>query len=179
MTEKVTLARPYAKAAFEYALEHQALDAWENFLGQIVSVIRDAKVARHLSDPRLSVDTQLHTLNQLLGGSFSCPQKNFLLLVAKAKRLLLVPEMFDGFKHYRNQHDKAAHVEVLTFYPMSPAQQRQLENALQKKLQKTIQLTFKMDQSILGGAVIRIDDRVIDGSVRAKLLDCAKQLEII
>lgn len=179
MTEKVTLARPYAKATFEYALDNHTLDEWESFLGQVTSIVRETRVAQHLCDPRLSVEAQLQALGDLLGSTFTQAQTNFLRQVAKAKRLLLVPEMFDCFQMYRNAHEQLANVQVITFYPMSDAQQHKLEHALQKKLQKTIRLTFKTDQSILGGAVIRINDRVIDGSVRAKLLDCAKQLEVI
>ncbi len=174
--ETITLARPYAKAAFEFACQAKQLAQWSTLLEAAVLVAKDPLVVPLFSDPKVS-DEALHTFFEELCEPWLTEQaKNFLRLLAENKRMALLPDIAHVFDALRAQHDKAIIVEVKSYDPLSELQQQSIKDALQKRLDCNIELECQQDRSLLGGAVVRSGDLVIDGSVRRRLQCLYKEL---
>lgn len=171
-----TIARPYAKAIFEYALSQQALSEWSSFLASLVLIVQNPAVAQLLQDPFVS-KVQLQTLfmavsQQLLNEN----KRNLIMVLSEQGRLALLPEIAQLYEDFRAAFDRKIEVKVKTFLPLSATQQTQLTEALMKKLQREVSLSCETDESLLGGAVVQAGDLVIDGSVRNKLQRLATEI---
>lgn len=172
MAESSTVARPYAKAAFEFARDKQALKAWSQSLSLAARVAGDADVeARILSNPRLTADDKTRLLLELCGddASFDEHVGNFLRLVGEKGRLAALPDIFDEFEALRAQEEKRVDVTIVSAFELDDAQQNVLAEALKKRLNREISITTQVDRQLLGGVILRTGDTVIDGSVRGRL----------
>jgi F-type H+-transporting ATPase subunit delta len=164
-----TIARPYAAAAFEYALAGKALSQWENFLTAAASITTNDAVIQLLASP----DTTEKTLSDLYCGvlakELTVEQKNFILLLAENGRLPAMPAISALFAEARAEHEKTLKVEVTSAAALTEDYQQKLVTALTKRLQRQVELQCSVDPSLLGGVLIRAGDTVIDGSIRGKL----------
>ncbi|WP_286240634.1 F0F1 ATP synthase subunit delta [Neptuniibacter halophilus] len=175
MAEVNTVARPYTKAAFEYALGKGNLDQWSATLALAAAAAEDEKVARVLGNPALT-DAQKADLMISLCEEADEAGKNFLKLLADNKRLAILPEVSAQFAKLKAEQEKSLDIEVTTAFELQDEQQEKLAQALKTKLGREVVLTSQVDKSILGGAVVRTDDLVIDGSVRARLAKLAEAM---
>ncbi len=175
MAEVNTVARPYTKAAFEYALGKGNLDQWSATLNLAAAAAGDEKVARVLSNPALT-DAQKGDLMISICEEADQAGKNFIQLLAANKRLALLPEIAVQFNKLKANQEKSLDVELTTAFDLLDEQQEKLAQALKTKLGRDITLTAQVDKSILGGVVIRTEDLVIDGSVRARLAKLAEAM---
>lgn len=172
MAEKVTIARPYAKAAFESAREHGTLAHWSDFLATASAVVADDRVAKLLLSPRVT-PAELAGLiaevcsdaldGQLPGGQFDEQMGNFLKTLAHNRRLGLLPEVATIFERLRAEVENVADVYVASAVPLEETQRRRLNGALAARLKREIRLHCEVDESLIGGAVVRCGDFVIDG----------------
>lgn len=169
MQESTILARPYAKAAFEYALEHKQLPEWSEFLQQLAAIVSVEKMSALLVDPRFTGEQAYQLLSEISNGQFSEQQHNFLRLLAKNKRLSVLPEIAVLFAKLHAEHEQTLDVQVVTVINLTNEQQTRLAQALQKRLNKQIILNFSQDSQLLGGILIRAGDKVIDLSLRSQL----------
>lgn len=176
MAESSTLARPYAKAAFDYALEHGDLAQWSRQLGTVAAVVAVEPVAKAIDSPSLTGDAQAQLLLDLCGDELSPAVNNFLRVLAENKRLQLLDEIAAQFELYKANQEKSVDVDVTTAYPLEQALEQQLTAALKGKLQREISLNTNVDQSLLGGVLVRAGDVVIDGSVRGRLAKLARAM---
>lgn len=176
MAELITLARPYARAAFEVAVADKSLDEWSESLGVLAAVTEDEKVATLLASPMLSAGKQAEALVGICGDAVSDKGANLLRLLAENKRLLLLPEIARGFETLKANHLKAVEVELISAYELSDEVVEQLTKALQKRLDREIALHRRVDKHLIGGAVIRAGDSVIDNSLRGKLNKLAESM---
>ena len=167
MAELSTLARPYAKAAFEFARDNDALAKWSETLGLAAQVTDEPKVAELLSSPSLTSSQMAATFGGLLGDELTANAANFIGALAKNKRLLLLPQISEQFQALKAQQEQTVNVEL------SEAEAAQLAQALSTKLSREVNLSSTVDASLLGGVVVRAGDTVIDGSVRSKLAQLA------
>ncbi|MEX2131367.1 MAG: F0F1 ATP synthase subunit delta [Pseudohongiellaceae bacterium] len=176
MADLITLARPYARAAFEVAMEDGALQKWTNMLSVAASVSTVDKVKAVLSSPTVTTQQLSQTLISLCGDELDQKGKNFLTLLAENKRLALLPEIFNLYEGLRANQERSVDVEITTAFAISGATSDKLAAALKKRLQRDIKLASKVDPNLIGGAVIRAGDTVIDNSVRGKLNKLAEAM---
>lgn len=169
MAEKATIARPYAKAAFQSARQHHALDRWSEVLATAASVVQDERVAPLLLSPRVPSE-QLSDLIADIGGKAVDEQsRNFIATLASNRRLALLPEISSMFEALRAEAENTADVQVVSAVQLNDAQKQRLAAALKKRLKREVRLHCEVDESLLGGAVVRAGDFVIDGSLKARL----------
>lgn len=169
MAELSTLARPYAKAAFEYAIENNLLGPWAEQLSVAAAVVSDSAMTDALSDPSLTAQEQAKTLTDVCGDALSDGSRNFISILASNKRLALLPEINALFAQYKANREKTVDVEVVSAFDLPEAVQVRLAEVLGNKLQREVAVKTSTDSNLLGGVMIRAGDMVIDGSVRGKL----------
>ncbi len=176
MSGYLTIARPYAKAAFEYACEHEAIADWGLFLQRLDFVVRDERAADFLSNPQILKQQKVEFLEFLAGDKISPEQKHFLKILAQYGRILCLPALADLYDQYAKKQQNLLDVEVSTPYPLDESEKQNLQKALEIRLGKSIAMSVIEDKDLIGGAVIRAGDFVIDGSIRAKLKRLRKLL---
>ena len=176
MAELSTLARPYAKAAFEVALQDSALDSWSSMLGVSAAVASQESVNALLTDPSLSSERVAQAFIDILGDALEGKGQNFIRLLAENKRLVLLPEISELFDILKANQRKSVDVEITTAFEVSSEISDKLASALKNRLQRDIRLATSVDKSLIGGAVIRAGDTVIDSSVRGKLKKLAEAM---
>ncbi|MBM7062694.1 F0F1 ATP synthase subunit delta [Pseudomonas sp. UL073] len=177
MAELTTLARPYAKAAFEYAQAHQQLASWSAMLGLAAAVSQDETMQRVLSAPRLTSTEKANAFVEVVGDKFDAQVRNFLNVLADNSRLALLPEITELFELYKAEQEKSVEVEVTSAFALSAEQQDKLAKVLSARLSREVRLHVVEDASLIGGVVIHAGDLVIDGSVRGKLAKLAEALK--
>jgi F-type H+-transporting ATPase subunit delta len=167
--EPTTLARPYARAAFEHARAAGELAAWQTALSELAAITTQPKVAAAMRDPNQTAAQRASTLSSLAGDAVPTAVGNLLAIMSDNGRLSLIPEVATLFDQLKQAVESAVAVHVTSAYPLSDAETQQLTETMQEKLERSITLTSETDPSLLGGALIRADDLVIDGSVRGRL----------
>src|SRR5688572_1401377 len=169
MAEKATIARPYAKAAFESARQHRALESWSKVLATASSVVQDERVARLLSSPKVKPEQLSGLIGDLAGGDLDEQTRNFLATLASNRRLGFLPEIASMYEALRAEAENTADVHVVSAVALDEAQKQRLAAALKKRLQREVRLHCEVDASLIGGAIVRTGDFVIDGSLKARL----------
>ena len=169
MIEPTTLARPYARAAFEHARAAGDLAAWQAALSELAAITAESKVAAAMRDPNQTAAQRAATLSGLAGDAVPLAVANLLAIMADNGRLSLLPEVAMLFDQLKQAVESTVAVHVTSAYPLSDAETQQLADTMKEKLARSITLTSETDPSLLGGALIRADDLVIDGSVRGRL----------
>ena len=169
MAELSTLARPYAKAAFEYASDNDALASWFEQLSAVATVTLDSGMEAVLSNPSLTAAQQAQMLNDVCGDAVGSQARNFVAILASNKRLRLLPEIVVLFEQYKANREKSVDVEVVSAFDMADATKEKLATVLAKKLERDVKVSTSTDADLLGGVLIRAGDLVIDGSVRGRL----------
>ncbi len=164
-----TLARPYATAAFEYALQKNALSAWDEMLASAAFVAKDKAVLSLLASPAVSKQKMADFFCDVLSKVLDKEKRNFIYLLAEKNRLSVLPDISSLFKAYRAEHEKKLTVQVTSAIALDAAYQQELIATLSKRLQRQVSLQCDTDPSLLGGIVVKAGDRVMDGSVRGKL----------
>lgn len=169
MAEKATIARPYARAAFTYARKANALAAWSDALAAASAVIGDTRVRKLIGNPNVPAAQLLDFVAEVLGGKVNAGIRNFLDELARNRRLALLPEVAKMFDQLRAEIENVADVQVTSAVALNDAQRQRLTDVLKKRLKKDIRMHCDVDTSLIGGALIRAGDLVIDGSLRAQL----------
>ena len=178
MAEPVTLARPYAKAAFEVAFADAQLGKWQEMLSTLGAIVSDLKMAQILSSPSMTAEQQAQLLLDVCGEGLSEKVKNFVRVLSGYKRLALLPEIASQFSDLKSRQEKTMEVAITSAFPIGDDVTKQISAALGKKWQCNIELETKVDPALLGGAVIRAGDNVIDASVRGRILKLAEVLGV-
>jgi F-type H+-transporting ATPase subunit delta len=176
MAEKVTLARPYAKAAFEIARERGELARWSQLLAAAAAVIGDPRVSKLLNNPRVTPDDLIDLIGAAGGDSMDEQGRNFMLTLAQNRRLGVLPQLAEIFEELRAEVENVADVHITSAVELNDAQRERLMTALKKRLKRTVRLHCDVDASLIGGAIVRAGDFVIDGSLKARLDRLAAQM---
>lgn len=169
MAEKTTIARPYAKAAFQYAREHNAFARWSETLATASAVVADQQAAKLLTNPRVRPAELVELIAGVVGAGLDAQAKNFLDTLAQNRRLALLPEIAAIYEALRAEVERVADVEVVAATELNDAQRARLTGALKKRLQREVRLHVNVDPALIGGAIVRAGDLVIDGSLKARL----------
>ena len=168
MSEALTLARPYARAAFESAQSGNALGAWSQKVGFSAQAVSDARVGALIGNPRLAAD-ELVGLLLPPDDKADSPFASFLSLLAENNRLALLPEIAALFEDYKRDAERVLKVTLRTATTVPADQAEAIKAALKKRFGREIELQQRIDPTVIGGAVIDAGDIVIDGSVRGRL----------
>lgn len=176
MAELLTIARPYAEAAFKHAREAQALPSWSQALARLAEVVGSPAARDIIGNPALSSDQVARLMTDVVG-SLDSAQQNFVRLLADNERLSVVAEIAALFEGLRNQHEGVLQAEIVSAFPIDEAQIQSIVSTLASKYGRNIKPTVSVDSSLIGGVAIRIGDEVIDASVRGKLAQMAGALK--
>lgn len=176
MAELTTIARPYAKAAFQYACEASDLAAWGKQLATAAGASRYGVMQKHIATPSLSAQQQAQLLIDACGDELSSPVRNFIVLLAQNKRLSLLPEINQQFDALKTAQEQAVDVELTTAIALDDESQTKLADALSSKLARKVNIQTTVDQRLLAGVIIKAGDLVIDGSMRGRLEKLAKAI---
>lgn len=176
MSEAITLARPYAQAAFEEAQKLSDLKGWSEVLQSLAEAVSYAEIHTVISSPRVERTQLVALLGDMLGGRAKPQQLNFIRVLVENRRLLLLPEIAAIFETMKCESEKTVNVVVDSAFELSSVQQEKIANSLKKSMGREIKLVCKVNKELLGGVVIRAGDKVIDGSARTRLGEMANAL---
>lgn len=169
MADKATIARPYAKAAFEHAQEQASLERWSKVLAAGASVVSEPAVEKLLAHPRVDLGAIVELIAEVAGESLDEHGRNFLKTLASNRRLGLLPEIAAQFEVLRAEVENVADVRIVSAVQLSEQQRERFSAALKKRLQREVRLHCEVDPSLIGGAIVRAGDFVIDGSLKSRL----------
>ena len=198
MADLSTLARPYAKAAFDYAKEHGAVNEWQDYLSVMNTIVSDKAFAEYLNNPAIQASAKVAALTDIYqqtaaddsnnvfktlstaidGGTSSSNHAfvNYLTQLAEQDRLALLPSIDERFGLLKAADAKEVHAFVTSAYPLTQSQELMLENRLATSLNASVVLHVNVDLSLIAGVTIKIGDKLIDDSVRGKLKQLKTQL---
>ncbi len=176
MAEKITVARPYAKAVFTLACEQDKLAQWSATLGMAATVVGDRQVTGLLTDPRVTSTELADLIIGLCADKADKLAANFIRVLAQYRRLDVLPEIVSLFAALRAEYENSVDVSLISSAPVGKAHRDKIASALKKRLGRDVRLHCEIDESLIGGAVIRARDLVIDGSLSGRLARLATEL---
>ncbi|MBD3726355.1 MAG: F0F1 ATP synthase subunit delta [Moraxella osloensis] len=198
MADLSTLARPYAKAAFDYAKEHHAVNEWQDYLNVMNAIVSDKAFADYINNPAVAAQAKVATLKDLYNQSLpedsntvfktlstaieggaqadSNAFVNFLTQLAEQDRLALLPSINERFGLLKAADAKEVHAYVTSAYPLTQVQEQLIEHRLATSLGAKVVLHVDVDPALIAGVTIKVGDKVIDDSVRGKLKQLKTQL---
>lgn len=176
MSEFITVARPYAKAAFDFAVENQSVERWQHMLTFAAAVTGNELMAELLSGD-IAPYTLSKTFIAVCGDELDEHGQNFIRVMAENRRLEVLPAVLQQFIALRATLESTVEVDVLSASALNDEQQAKIAAAMEKRLSRKVKLNCKIDKSVLAGVVIRAGDMVIDGSVRGRLERLADVLQ--
>jgi F-type H+-transporting ATPase subunit delta len=169
MAEKTTIARPYAQALFKLASEQKNLKGWSEMLGLAATVAVDPEMAKIIDNPRLTKAQVVDIFFAACGNKLNDTGKNMVRVLADNGRLEFMPEIAALYEVERANAEGTLSAEVVSAFDLTDGQKTDLAAALKKRFGRDVSLSCKTDNSLLGGAIIRAGDVVIDGSAVSKL----------
>jgi len=169
MAERITTARPYAKAIFSLARQGNTLAPTSAGLTRAAEVVVDPRVHALLGSPHVTPQQLAEIVTGVVGAELDENSRNFVSLLAANRRLGFLPEIAALFELMKAELENAVDVEVVAAAKLTPDQESRYAAALQKKLGRSVRLHTKVDGSLIGGAVLKAGDLVIDGSIKGRL----------
>jgi F-type H+-transporting ATPase subunit delta len=176
MSELTTVARPYAKAAFDFAVEKQTVAQWQEMLVFAGAVAQDSSIKQVLKGA-YSADKLAEIFIGVCGEQIDENGQNLIKVLAENKRLSALPDVATLFNQYKADFDKEIEVDVTSAIKLTKVQQTSIGAALEKRLSRKVNLICNVDKAIVAGLVIKAGDTVIDGSIQTKLNRLADALQ--
>lgn len=173
MADTTTIARPYAKAAFEAAQAGGGLKEWSDLLRMLSSITSDSEMQAFLANPDVDIGQKCQAILDIGGDGLSDQGRNFIKLLADNRRLSVVPDIAAVYEELRADAERTVEAQVVSARALTKEQEKKLQAALKKRLGREVIISCTVDESLLGGAVIRAGDLVIDGSATGKLRQLA------
>lgn len=169
VADEATIARPYARAAFEHAHGAKQLAAWGEWLERASVALSDERVAVLVGNPHVKRADLVTLVLELADAVGNEPARNFVQLLADNGRLPLVPQIALQFATLRAEVENTVEVTVTSALPLTAEQGEKLTRALTQRLKRTVRLSATVDPSLIGGAIVRAGDFVVDGSLRGRV----------
>lgn len=169
MADLSTLARPYAKAAFELARDSQRLKEWSEALNALAAAIQSPQLASLIGNPALAKADLADVLGKAVGSMLGAQGQSLARLLVENNRLSAAPQIAEQFAVLRAEAESRVDVEITSATAVPAEQQQKLVDAISKRLARTVSVTWNTDEALVAGAVIRAGDLVIDGSVKGEL----------
>lgn len=176
MAEKTTIARPYAQAVFQLARESRSYDAWSRALAKAAQLAVHPQVREVVGSPKVPRAQAVQLFLDLCGKDLDALGQNLVRVLMDNRRLHLLPEIARLYDELRAEAESTLEAEVHTAVELSADQQQRLAAALGKRLDRKVTLACRVDPTLLGGAMIRAGDLVIDGSALGRLNRLATEL---
>ena len=176
MAELTTIARPYAKAAFDFAIEQDAVDSWAEML-TFAALVSENETMQPLLAGSLASTKLAALFISVCGEQVNVQGQNLIKVMAENGRLKVLPAVSQLFTEYRNEWAKEVEADVVSATELAAEQQDKLVAALEKRFARKVKLNCSIDETVVGGLVIKAGDTVIDGSVRGKLDRLAVSLQ--
>jgi F-type H+-transporting ATPase subunit delta len=176
MARRETAARRYAEAAFEVAQRDDALEAWRTELDAAASIVADERVGRMLANPALPLDQRIEMARSILGKTVSKPVLNLIGLMLRRGRIHELPRLASEFRRLDNARQGITEATAVSAAPLTQDEIRALTERLEAMTGGRVELEVQVDPDLLGGLVVRVGDRMIDGSVRGRLERLRNQL---
>ena len=176
MADRLTVARPYAKAAFAQARATGNLASWSGALARAALAVGDERVRGLLGSPKVTAAQLAGLISDVAGNDLDQQGRNFIALLAEGKRLPFLPEISQLFDQFKADAERVVDVSITSAAPMGADEQAKLVAALEKRFDRKVRVEAAVDPSLIGGAVVRAGDLTIDGSVRARLARLAQDL---
>ena len=176
MAENLTLARPYAEAAFDLARTGDNLGAWEQALARMAQVAQDPQMQQCIGNPRFSAQ-RLAQLFIDVCGTIPDEPKNFVRILVDNERLPVLPEIHELFVRLKNAHEGVKQAHVTSAFPLDDTALKKLVADLEPRFKCKLEATVEVDPELIGGVRIAVGDEVIDASVRGKLATMAAALK--
>ena len=170
-----TFARPYAKAAFAFAKEAGHTDQWATALSQLATVIKAPEMKNLLGNPSLTPEKLFEIIKACLP-KFDESFQNFIQTLTYNRRLTAMPAIVELFNEYKAEAERTITVDMVSAFPLDEKQRDAFAAILGQRLQRKVNINSTTDESLIGGAIIRAGDEVIDGSVRGRLTQLADNL---
>jgi F-type H+-transporting ATPase subunit delta len=169
MADRATIARPYARAAFAHARDAKDFASWSKLLGAAAAAAADPRVARLIGHPQVTDEQLVELLDAVSGKAGGESGRNFLGTLAENKRLGLLPEIAAQYEVLRAEVENVIDVEVVAAREIAAPQQKRLMEALKRRLGRDVRMHTTIDDTLIGGAIVRAGDLVIDGSLKGRL----------
>lgn len=176
MSSLTTLARPYAKAAFELAQAGQALAGWDEMLSLASDIASEESMTGLLESPLVSSEQAAGIITDAAGDAFDGRFRDYLSVLAANDRLPLLPHITGLYRQLREEAEKRLSVKVISAVPLDEDQAGRMKDALARRFECEIALENEIDTSVIGGAVVYAGDQVIDGSLRGRLQKLSNSL---
>jgi len=169
MAEPVTVARPYAEAAFKIACQAEKLSAWSDLLANLNAVVNDTRVLSCIRDPNVRGQDLQNFVLSVLGDTLENDLRRFVEVLIQNYRLELMPHIRVQFENLRRQHEGELEVKIISALPISAEQIQLLVAQLETKYRHKVTVQVETDSTLIGGVKIVVGDKVIDATVRGKL----------
>lgn len=176
MAELTTIARPYAKAAFDFAVEKQAVDSWAEMLG-FAALVSENETMRPLLAGSMASSALAKLFIDVCGEQLNEHGQNLIKVMAENGRLEVLPAVAQLFAEYSLEWAKEVEADVVSATELSDAQQQQIGVSLEKRLARKVKLNCSVDAGLIAGVIIKAGDLVIDGSVSGKLARLSDKLQ--
>lgn len=176
MTGSVAIARPYAQALFDLAREDENFGQWSDMLGILDEIASNPDMQIILENPESDRGMTLGIFIDLGAEHINDQGRNLLRLLMEHRRCGLLPGIAKQFEGLRADYERRSTAEIISARPLSQAQKDNLREGLEKKLGHSVKLECTLDETLIGGAMIRLGDMIIDGSARGKLEQLSQNL---
>jgi len=177
MAENISLARPYAKAVFQTALESKSFKQWSEQLALVATAVGNVELQKTLIHPGLTASQKAQLLVTICDG-LADDVKNLISVLADNNRLTLIPDVAAMYEQLRSEQEATVDVHVVSAVRLNAEQKKQLVQSLNNKLERTVNLQSAVNKKLIGGVVIRAGDLVIDASIRGRLAKLAEMVEL-
>ena len=172
------VSKRYALALFETGLELNRLEQFKEEINNVSNVLEsEPKIEMILTHPKISSDEKKELLDSLFGKNISKEMLNFLYVIIDKRRERYISEINEYYDFLYNEEKNIVKATVVTAVPMGKAQGEKLKVILTSKLNKNVELNNVIDDSIIGGAMLKVDNKVIDGSIKGQLDSIMKSLK--
>ena len=176
MADYTTVARPYARAVYQQATESSSVDSWSEALGLMAAIVDDAEMCSLLDNPKMGGEQQAELMLKVIADKLNEQQQNLIKLMAENGRIKALPEVAVQFEVYRAEAEGKVDAEVSSAFPLSSEQEDSIIKTLKAKFGREVTITTTIDESLIGGVVIKAGDTIIDGSMKSQLESLALTL---
>lgn len=165
---ELTVALPYAKATFDFAVEHQTIEHWLSMLFFSAEVSRNKQMIALLSGT-LTSEKLAETFINVCGDQLDKSGRNLIKVMAEHNTLAVLPNVLEQFLYLRAEQESTMKVDLISSSPLKKDQLIKITTAMEQRLLRKVKLNCKIDKSIVAGIIILAGDIVIDNSVRGRL----------
>ena len=176
MADFTTAARPYANAVYDIANETGSLDSWSDALANLAAVVSDAQISDLLDSPETGKAEKAQLVLQVLCDNLDQQQQNLVKLMAENGRLKLMPDVVEQYEVARAKAENKIEAEVISAFELTAEQTSELVNTLKNKLGCEVTVTTTINESLIGGVIIKAGDTIIDASMKSQLDSLALSL---